>query len=114
MKLKISEKQRLVIIAALDAYSRMQMGQLWAVADVVQGCKNRSGEPMPKYWDILYKHTDPLTEALFDYPGNASHGICSHLVPDRAKIAYDLQCVMRGDDSILHACKAEPLAKATV
>lgn len=110
MKIEIFEKQRIVIVAALDAYSRLQMGQLWAVAEVVQGCKNRRGEPLPEYWDIRHKHTDPLTMALFGYPGNASHGICSPKVPDSAKIAYDLQCVLRGDESILQACQSEPLA----
>ena len=111
MKIEISEKQRYVMIAALDAYSRLQMGQLWAVADVVQGCKNRLGEPLPEYWDIRHKHTDQLTKALFGYPGNSSHGIYSHLVPDTAKIAYDLQCVIRGDDRIFHTCQSEPAAK---
>jgi len=113
MQIEISEKQRLVIIAALDAYSRLQMGQMWAVAEVVQGCKKRDGSPVGEYWDIRHKHTDRLTELLFDFPENASHGICSPKVPDSAKLAYDLQCVLRGDDSdsVLQTCKAEPLAK---
>lgn len=111
MKIEISEKQRHVLIVALDTYSRLKMGQLWAVAEAVQDCKTRTGEPLPDYWDIRETHTGPLTKALFDYPANASHGICSNLVPDTAKIAYDLQCVLRGDASILRACRSEPLAK---
>ncbi len=111
MKITITEKQRLVIIAALDAYSRLQMGQLWAVAEVVQGCKTRSGEPLPDYWDIREEITNPMTEKLFGYPGNASHGICSQHVPDTARVAYDLQCVLRGDEMPMHTCKAEPLAE---
>jgi hypothetical protein len=103
VNITITEKQRLVIVAALDAYSRLQMGQLWAVAEVVQGCKNRSGETLPEYWDIRHKHTDPLTEALFDYTGNASHGIFSQHVPETAKIAYDLQCFLMGEKNVLPA-----------
>jgi hypothetical protein len=111
VKINISEKQRLVIIAALDAYSRLQMGQLWAVAEVVQGCKDKHGKPLPDYWDIRHEHTDALTRALFDYPGNASHGICSQHVPDTAKIAYDLQCVLAGVERQHQICKSEPLAE---
>ena len=113
MKIEISEKQRNVLIAALDTYSRLKMGQLWAVAEAVRDCKTRTGEPLPDYWDIREKHTDPLTMALFGYPGNASHGIVSPLVPVDGKIAHDIQCVLvlRTHDNIMPVCRSEPLAK---
>ena len=113
MKIEISDKQRHVLIAALDTYSRLKMGQLWAVAEAVQDCKTRTGEPLPDYWDIRETHTGPLTKALFDYDPNASHGIVSPLVPVDGKIAHDLQCVLvlRTHDNIMPVCRYEPLAK---
>jgi len=125
MKLELSETQARVLINALDVYSRINMGQLWALADAIGRAKTRGGEELPDHWIIRDRHTDPMTRILFDYPPNASHGICSPLVPDAAKIAYDIQCVIRKDiaerekhsqSSVwhgepLHTCKSEPLAK---
>ena len=121
MRLEISDRQARVMISALDHYSRIGMGQLETVADAL--C-----EPRPKEcgdrWDIVEKFTDPMKLALLGYSGGASAGICSPAVSDLAKIAYDLECVIRADiarrenhpsSSVwhgppLHTCRAESLA----
>jgi hypothetical protein len=124
MKLELTDKHASVLIAALDCYSRLQMGQLWALADAIETAKDANGATLPDAWQIREQYTDELTRSLFGYPPNASHGICSQHVPESAKVAYDLQCVIRADiakrenhlrSSVwhgppLHTAKAVPLA----
>ncbi len=125
MKLELTDKHASVLIAALDCYTRLQMGQLRALADVIADAKDSLGAPLPEAWQIREQYTDELTSRLFGYPQNASHGICSPHVPESAKVAYDLQCVIRADiakrenhprSSVwhgppLHTAKAVPLAE---
>ena len=125
MKLELTDKHASVLIAALDCYSRLQMGQLWALAEAIATAKGMNGAPLPDAWQIREQYTDELTLRLFGYPPNASHGICSQHVPESAKVAYDLQCVIRADiakreqhpsSSVwhgppLHTAKAVPLAE---
>jgi len=122
MKLELTDKHASVLIAALDCYSRLQMGQLWALADAIKGAKDADGAPLPDAWQIREQYTDELTRRLFGYSPNASHGICSPHVPESAKVAYDLQCVIRAkrenhpSSSVwhgppLHTAKAVPLAE---
>ena len=125
MKVELSDQQARVLIAALDCYSRLQMGQLWAVADAIEGCKDRAGLPLPDAWTIREQWTDKMQTALFGCSPTASHGICSPHVPESAKVAYDLHCVIRRDIAIrenhprssvwhgppLHTAKNVPLAE---
>ena len=114
MKLELTDKHARVLLAALDCYSRLQMGQLWALAEAIEGAKGAkaaNGAPLPDAWQLREQYTDELTRRLFGYSPNASHGICSPHVPESAKVAYDLQCVIRGDESPLHTAKAVPLAE---
>jgi hypothetical protein len=111
MKLELTDKHASVLIAALDCYSRLQTGQLWALADAIETAKGVNGAPLPDARQIREQYTDELTRRLFGYPPNASHGICSQHVPESAKVAYDLQCVIRGDSAPLHTAKAVPLAE---
>ena len=117
MILSISDTQARVLIAALDHYSRMGMGQLWTIAETL--CALRP-EECKDAWDIRDRFTVPMQYALFGYPPNASAGICSPVVCPYAKIAYDMLCVIRrpfsnGNDvwsgQPLHTYKQEPLAK---
>jgi len=125
MKLELTDKHASVLIAALDCYSRLQMGQLWALAEAIETAKGVNGAPLPDAWQIREQYTDELTRRLFGFSPSASHGICSPRVPESAKVAYDLQCVIRADiakredhhrSSVwhgppLHTAKAVPLAE---
>jgi hypothetical protein len=125
MKLELTDKHASVIIAALDCYSRLKMGQLWALADALSDAKDSLGAPLPDAWQLREQYTDELTRRIFGYSATASHGICSQHVPESAKVAYDLQCVIRADvakrenhpsSSVwngppLHTAKAVPLAE---
>jgi len=125
MKLELSDKHASVLIAALDCYSRLQMGQLWALADAIETAKDVNGAPLPDARKLREQYTDDLTRRIFGYPPNASHGICSPHVPESAKVAYDMQCVIRAEiakrsdspsSSVwrgppLHTAKAVPLAE---
>ena len=121
MKIEISDKQACVIITALDHYSRIGMGQLETVADAL--CQLRPKECEDR-WSLVETFTDPMKCRIFGYTGGSSAGICSPVVSDLAKMAYDIQCVIRqdiaereGHDRLsvwhgppLHTCKSEPLA----
>jgi len=120
MKIEISDKQACVIITALDHYSRIGMGQLETIADALCELRPRLGIDR---WDIV-EYTDALKLKLLDFQRGSCNGICSPDVSPLAKIAYDLQCVIRADiakrenhprSSVwhgppLHTCKSEPLA----
>lgn len=100
----------------------MGMGQLWTIAETL-GCLR------PSECDrhtIESRFLSDMQWHLFNRTLNAADGICSPEVPDAAKIAYDLQCVIRAliakrdnhptssvwHGSPLHTCRAEPLATA--
>lgn len=110
MTLTLSDLQARVLVAALDAYSRLQAGQLWVLADVLEAAKDREGAPLKiSGWDLREKWTDPMMMDLFGYHPAASHGIHSPKVPESAKIAWDLQQVIRQDKTVFPSSK-EPLA----
>jgi len=121
MKIEISDKQARVIITALDHYARIGMGQLETVGDAL--CELRPRE-IDDRWDIKERFTDPMKKDLFGYSSGESAGINHPNISSEAKIAYDIQCVIRqdiaereGHDRLsvwhsppLHTCKSEPLA----
>lgn len=88
-KVELSEEQCYHVEKALELYCRMQMGQFWSAAELF------FSEPNHRE---LREALNALAPLIFpQYPGNgsASHGITSDQVPEGAKIAYDLQCVLR-------------------
>lgn len=85
MKIELNEQQARVVTVALDAYSRLQMGQLKILRDVLVECKDGSGDDIDR--DTLELKIADMTMSVFGYPINASHGIHSPHVPERAQIA---------------------------
>lgn len=121
MNLTISDKQASVLIRALDCYSRIGMGQLECIGDAIEETRHESEL---NRWLIKEQFLDVMKRELFGHAPNSSDGICSPRTGDNAKIAYDLQCVVRqciakrDDHPIssvwhgppLHTCRTEPLA----
>jgi len=86
-KLTITSEQARVLRNACELYTRVQMGQFWAVAEIFHDRGN--------YWE-LKEAAEKLKPLVFpDLPANAYHGICSDKTPEAAKISYDIQCVLR-------------------
>jgi hypothetical protein len=83
--IKVSAKQADIIVRALDLYSRVQMGQLKDVAYVAT-------EKLNSELAQELKRLEPLITGL---PHNAYHGIFSPQIPQRAKIAWDIQQAIR-------------------
>jgi len=91
-RLTIDEKQADALIAALDLYSRLHSGQyeeLRQIPPVKAGTD----------WTHWHAENDRLIAGLkalhFGLPLNASHSICSEQVPVLARLAYDVQQVIR-------------------
>jgi len=95
--LHLNEPQARVLVDALDVYSRLHMGQVGtAVMDVVRSdlryldrvSKNGGAS---KLRDLLC----PAGSILTGMPGNASWGITNPETNDTARVAYDIQQVVR-------------------
>jgi len=86
-KLEITDDHAQVLCAALEMYSRVQMGQFWAMADP-WFCQENHRE--------LYDALDALKPIIFpDLQHNAYHGIHSPKVDSKAQMAWDIQQVIR-------------------
>lgn len=92
--LTIDEKQADALIAALDLYSRLHSGQYEELREI--GLARAVGEVD---WSRWHRRNDSLISDLklhhFGLPGNASHSIHSEKVPLLARIAYDVEQVIR-------------------
>lgn len=125
-RLEMNSEQARAVIAALDLFSRIGMGQLEEIEHFIA-------------WEGVLKIREPHTlimrdalrdlcnqmKAILGHPTNGSWGITNAEVPKRCRVAYDLQCVLRqvvgrheGEQSHsvwlhdpLHVVKDVPLAK---
>jgi hypothetical protein len=98
--LTVNEKQAEILIRALDVYSRIHMFQLEDVANILKWDNRRVYDLDEK--EIPMENLTRLSEAILDLkseflncPRNASHGIYSKSINDAARVAYDIQQVVR-------------------
>ena len=90
--LQISEIQARVLVQALDAYSRIYLGQFdTAILDQFLFSPNVSGPQM----DVARRLLDEVKKVITGFEGGASYGIHSTEVSDKARVAYDMQQVIR-------------------
>lgn len=110
MKLELTDKQVLVVMEALDHYSRTGMGQLEDVAHLLE----KYYPEIKDKWELIEKHIRPLKRAAFhwsgSHSGNGSWSITSHKIPEPFRMAYEMQQVIRGDEHPLKTT-TEPLCK---
>jgi hypothetical protein len=88
-RIECNDEQVRVIIAALDAYSRLHMGQLEKVADILSDGYFTTEQ----LEDARAVCKDLKTKCGF-LP-NSSYGIYNEKVPLQGKIAWDICCVVR-------------------
>lgn len=96
--LHLNEEQARVLIKALDFYSRIGIGQFREIVSnfVFDWCsifKHKEG--YYKAMKLAEAHIDLAKKLLTKMPHNASLGISSPETPETAKVAYDLQQVIR-------------------
>jgi len=121
-QLTLSTKQANVLIDALDAYSRIGMGQLEIVAESI--IKQYKHKYSPETMNVV-RHCMDTAKISLGHPVNGCYGIMGTDTPKSSQIAYDIQCVLRklvaqqenhGEHSVwhndpLHADRDTPLAK---
>lgn len=91
--LEINHEQALVLKNALDFYSRIQMGQLEEVYHVAVMALNKYKSVSREDMDRAVRQ---LKKVLFpELMENSSHGIHSEKINDLARVAWDLQQVIR-------------------
>ena len=86
MDVRLTDKQAKVLIEALDLYSRVGMQQLEAVGTAMQWNFG---------YDVDIEKEIAGIKVKLGQPVNGSWGIASPKVHDKAKIAYDAECVIR-------------------
>ena len=94
LTLTLNSSQADVLVAALEAYSRMQMGQVSSAIEMI--C-------VEAYFATPNEHVEPirimfesLKSMLFpDLPKGAYHGIHQPAAPETARTAWDVQQVLR-------------------
>ena len=90
--LKLTEKQAAVVVAALDLYTRVLIGQVEMVEEVLRWTyPGLSAEGLQQARDLMKS----VKEQLWGFGPGASHGIHSPAVHDNARKAYDLLQVVR-------------------
>lgn len=96
LRLELTSKQADVLVSALDLYSRILIGQFEEIAHLslvhnVDMLPEKMMERHHQFSDELRK----LKERLLAIPRNGSFGIHSKKVSDLARVAYDIQQVVR-------------------
>lgn len=96
LRLELTGKQADVLVSALDLYSRILIGQFEEIAHLslvynVDMLPENMMERHHQFSDELRK----LKERLLAIPRNGSFGIHSREVNDAARVAYDIQQVVR-------------------
>lgn len=124
--LTLSDKQAQVLVGALDLYSRVLIGQIENVEEVLR----------LNYPDLATARLgtarglcDTIKMILWEFQSGASFGIHNPRVPDKARQAWDLQQVIRNTiartknpeggiqvcyDTPTQTSTEEPLATATI
>lgn len=91
--LNLTPEQLGVIMQALELHSRMAMGQLGYLLEHPELSSRFMASPMDR--DELEEPLNELKRKLFGLSSNASHGIHSDKIGDQARIAWDIQRVIR-------------------
>ena len=113
MKIEINDEQAYVIVEALDLFSRVLIGQSEEVGSVMNkysvnmldsemvgavGKQYTQHTPNKQAYDAHHDFTDAirsLKHSLLGIHSNGSYGIHSEAVHDNARVAYDVQQVLR-------------------
>ena len=113
MQIEINDEQAYVIVEALDLFSRVLIGQSEEVGSVMnkynvnmldsemvgaEGNQYTQSKPDKKAYDAHHDFTDAirsLKHSLLGIHINGSYGIHSDVVHDNARVAYDIQQVLR-------------------
>lgn len=113
MKIELSDEQAAVLVEALDLYSRCLIGQADEVGSVMSmysvnmlnnevvgaiGKQYTQHKPDKKAYDAHHDFTDAIRSLKHSFLGihsNGSYGIHSEAVHDNARVAYDIQQVLR-------------------
>lgn len=90
-KLELNEEQAATLIKALDLYSRIGIGQFHEILDWQFNWEKRNAQDYQDIRDQL----DFIKFMLTGMPKNASRGIFQEETPERCKIAWDIQQVVR-------------------
>lgn len=104
--LTINGEQAKTLMAALELYSRMLMGQVHYLGETgrygtghlpktMPFDKDEDGKPRPVDEKQLEAALRWLNVVVTGSPGHGSWGITSEAVDDRARVAYDMQQVIR-------------------
>ena len=113
MQIEINDEQAYVIVEALDLFSRILIGQVEEAGSVMNkynvnmldsevvgdvGKQYTQHKPDKKAYDEHHDFTDAirsLKHSLLGIHCNGSYGIHSDVVHDNARVAYDVQQVLR-------------------
>lgn len=95
MKIKLTDHQADVLIEALDLYSRIHLGQFEEVGYIAR-VYDISRNAVVDY-DAFNEFEDRIRDAktLLGFDRNGSYGIFNKQVNDIARVAYDMQQVLR-------------------
>lgn len=91
-QLTLNEAQAKVLIRALDSFSRIHIGQLETAITQILVAEYAQSEGLEGEFTRI---RDKLMPSLAGVPLNGSHGIRNDQVSDEARIAWDLQKVIR-------------------
>lgn len=113
MQIDINDEQAYVIVEALDLFSRVLIGQSEEAGSVMNkysvnmldsevvgavGKQYTQHKPNKKAYDEHHDFTDAIRSLKYSLLGihsNGSYGIHSGVVHDNARVAYDIQQVLR-------------------
>jgi len=104
MTITLTQKQSDVLVKALDCYLRLGLGQVWAVGEALEFMHP---DKKMNHWEF----TDLISKHLLGFDLNSGYGITNEKVHDYAKIAFDMEQVLR-DKQVLHL-GSEPLIELT-
>ena len=113
MQIEINDEQAYVIVEALDLFSRVLIGQVEEAGSVMnkynvnmldneivgaEGSQYTQHKPNKKAYDEHHAFSDAirsLKHTLLGIHSNGSYGIHSCAVHDNARVAFDIQQVLR-------------------
>ena len=92
--LELSELQAEVLIKALDLYSRIGIGQIGEVHNILT-LEPHIKSPSENTYQGIKNALDFVKRELFGFEAGASFAMHAPQVPDKFKVAWDLQQVIR-------------------
>lgn len=124
-KIELNEEQVNTLIKALDLYSRIGLGQFHEILDWQFNWNKNISYENDNY---ICEQLDLIKFILTDFSSNEYRGICSPDTPERCKVAFDIQQVVRycqawhnnpkGDITVNYdepmVCSNQPLPKCSV